>query len=257
MDLKRKKMIDLLKILRSDYNLAAVKAEFEAEGVRTDEMIMLNEVVFRADADLNIKIGGCEAVRDMDQCRLLGASGIMGPMIETPFAMRKFREAANKVYEGQLDSVNWIINAETITCYENLDTILQEGTNFLNTVVVGRSDFSGSLEVKREDINNDSIFEYSKNMLQRARKAGYKASLGGAITLNAIPFLLNIYPYIDECETRKIVFKAMDDEKMLREGILKALEFEIAYLELKCDFYNRLAKEDAKRLSMLRNAMAK
>lgn len=76
------RMLELLKSLKAENNVLAVKAEFEAEGSRKDELIRLCELVFCADMKLFIKIGGCEAVRDLDQCRLLGASGIMAPMIE-------------------------------------------------------------------------------------------------------------------------------------------------------------------------------
>ncbi|MFQ9205035.1 MAG: aldolase, partial [Flavonifractor plautii] len=86
MNKTEKRMLDILKELKNEYGVLAVKAEFEAEGSRTDELVKLNEIVFRADMDIFIKIGGCEAVRDMDQCRIFGAAGIMGPMIETPFA---------------------------------------------------------------------------------------------------------------------------------------------------------------------------
>lgn len=77
MNATEKKMLNILKKLRENYGVLAIKAEFEAEGSRTDELVMLNEVVFRADMKLFIKIGGCEAIRDLDQCRMLGASGIM------------------------------------------------------------------------------------------------------------------------------------------------------------------------------------
>ena len=83
MNKTEKRMLDILKELKNEYGVLAVKAEFEAEGSRTDELVKLNEIVFRADMDIFIKIGGCEAVRDMDQCRILGAAGIMAPMIET------------------------------------------------------------------------------------------------------------------------------------------------------------------------------
>ena len=55
----------------------------------------------------------------------------------------------------------------------------------------------------------------------------------------------------DKFETRKIVFKYYDDEKRLKEGLLKAMEFEVLYLQNKCDFYDRMANEDKARMVML------
>ena len=52
---QEKKMLDILKRLKEDYNVLAVKSEFEAEGSRIDELVKLNEVVFRADMDIYIK----------------------------------------------------------------------------------------------------------------------------------------------------------------------------------------------------------
>ena len=152
-------MLEILKRLKNDYGAIAVKAEFEAEGSRLDELIMLNEVVFRADMDIFIKIGGCEAVRDLDQCKLLGASGIMAPMIETPFAMQKFVNAAHKVYKNRVKDIEWIIKTETKTCLENLDDIFNVGEGFLNTISIGRVDLSSSMGLNRSDIDGDLIFD--------------------------------------------------------------------------------------------------
>ncbi|MCR5485318.1 MAG: aldolase [Clostridiales bacterium] len=251
MDKTGRQMLDTLKKLRDDFGIIAVKAEFEAEGSRTDELVMLNEIVYRADMDLYVKIGGCEGIRDLDQCRLLGASGIMAPMIETPFAMKKFVAAANKVYGDRLDSMEWIINAETKTCRENLDDILEVGKGFLNTVSIGRVDLSGSMGLTRAEINGDEVFEATCDIATRSKKAGYNVNFGGGISFDAIPFIIRMYGYTDRFETRKIVFRASNDEKTLKLGILTAMEFEILYLKNKCAFYNRMASEDAQRLVML------
>jgi hypothetical protein len=248
----KQRMLYLLSKLRDDYGVVAVKAEFEAEGSRTDELVMLNEIVCRANMRLIIKIGGCEAARDLDQCRLLGASGVMGPMIETPFAMSKFKGVAEKVYGDNADEVEWIINTETKTCHQNLDDIFDVGNGFLNTIAIGRVDYSASLGLSRADINGEIMFEKSLDMAKRARERGIVVGVGGGIAFEAIPFIKKISPYIDKFETRKIVFKASDDERVLKNGILCAMEFETLYLENKCNFYDRMANEDRSRMQMLK-----
>lgn len=246
-----KKMLDILKCLRDDYDIIAIKAEFEAEGSRTDELVMLNEIIFRADMKLYVKIGGCEAVRDLDQCRLLGASGIMAPMIESPFAMQKFVGAAKKVYGESYKDVEWIINAETKTCHENLEAILAEGTDFLDTVSIGRVDLSASMGLSRVHINDDVMFAATSDIARRCKQAGYRVNFGGGISFDAIPFIQKMYPLNDRFETRKVVFHASGDERKLKDGILKAMEFETLYLKNKGEYYNRMALEDKARLAMM------
>lgn len=246
-----RKMLDILKELKEDCGCAAIKAEFEAEGSRTDEMIMLCEVINRAEVPLTIKIGGCEAVRDLDQCKLLGASAIMAPMIETPFALSKFKGAAKKVYGDEMDSVEWIINAETKTCHQNYDDILEEGAGFLDMVGIGRVDLSASMGLTRADINNDVMLEAVSDLAVRSRKAGLGVCFGGGVSFDAIPFIKEMAPISDRFETRKVNFHITDDERVLRRGILLAMKFEALYLESKCTFYDRMAGEDRERMKMM------
>ena len=142
MNIEERKMLDSLHELKEVYGVYAIKAEFEAEGARMDELIQLRELILRADLKFITKIGGCEAVHDMQQCKLLGATGVMAPMIETPFAMSKFVGAAKRVYGDEINTVEWIINAETKTCLANYEGIVEAGKGFLNAVTVGRSDLS-------------------------------------------------------------------------------------------------------------------
>ena len=98
MNTTEEKMVEILKILKKDYGVIAVKSEFETEGSRKNELTKLRDIISKAGLKMYIKIGGCEAVRDLDDCKILGADGIMAPMIETPFAASKFRKAFNKVF---------------------------------------------------------------------------------------------------------------------------------------------------------------
>ncbi len=251
MNANEQKMLNVLKELRDEHGVIAVKAEFEAEGSRTDELIMLNEVIYRANMKLFIKIGGCEAVRDLDQCRLLGASGIMAPMVETPFAMKKFVGAAKKVYGNNLNDIEWIINAETKTCLNNFDDIIEEGKGMLNTISIGRVDLSSSMGITREFINSDEVFNSTKQLAEKAKKNNLIVGFGGGISFDAIPFIQKMDGLCDKFETRKIVFKYTDDKSKLQKAILKAMEFETLYLRNKCEFYDRMANEDKLRMKML------
>lgn len=251
------KMLDILKELRDECGCVAIKAEFEAEGSRTDEMIMLCDVINRADMPLTVKIGGCEAVRDLDQCKLLGAKSIMAPMIETPFALSKFEGAVKKVYGDEAKNVNWVINAETKTCHENYDAVLAQGEGFLNMVGIGRVDYSASCGLSRAEINNDFMLEQVTDMAKRAKAAGIMVAFGGGISFDAIPFIQAMKPYADRFETRKVHFQITDDAKVLRHGIFLAMKFETLYLENKCAYYDSMANEDRTRLKMMHERIIK
>ena len=52
MNLLEQKMLNVLKSLRDDYGVIGIKAEFEAEGTRIDELMRLIEIVRK----LNLKL---------------------------------------------------------------------------------------------------------------------------------------------------------------------------------------------------------
>src|SRR3990167_3020531 len=117
-------MIDILIDLKTNYHVTGVKAEFEAEGTRLDEAMRLKNVTSAADLGLNIKIGGCEAIKDMLDAISLGANRIIAPMIETPYALQKFIRAARMIYGESLGQVEILANIETINAYHNFSKML-------------------------------------------------------------------------------------------------------------------------------------
>lgn len=246
----RKQIRGGLKELKNEYGVVSIKAEFEAEGSRKDELIMLREMVESADLGLIIKIGGCEAVHDIDQCKLLSATGVMAPMIETPFAMDKFIGAVNKLY-GEDARIEKIINAETVTCLNNFDEILEHGNGFLTGVTVGRSDLSASMGITKKDIEKEEVFNATKEFCQKAKKAGLVTNFGGNIGIESIPFIIDMNPYIDRFETRKVVISKNDNEEFLKNAIAAALQFELLYLKFKSQYYMDMASEDAARIKRL------
>ena len=81
-----KRMVELLQEMKEKYHVTGVKAEFEAEGTRMEEAMRLKDVISRARLGLNIKIGGCEAIKDLFDSCALGVERVIGPMVETPYA---------------------------------------------------------------------------------------------------------------------------------------------------------------------------
>ena len=246
----RNEIREQLRILKEEYGCVSIKAEFEAEGARKDELIMLREFVETAGLGLVIKIGGCEAVHDIDQCKLLGATGVMAPMIETPFAMEKFRGAITKLY-GETPDIERIINAETKTCLANFDGILAAGKGFLTGVTVGRSDLSASLGIPRSQIEEDAILAATTEFCRKAKLQGLISNFGGNIGVESVPFIQKMCPYIDRFETRKVILQKSEDAALLRGGIACALEFELLYLRFKSEYYRNMAREDSGRIERL------
>ena len=252
MNSQERRMLDTLKELKEVYGVYGIKAEFEAEGARIDELVSLRNIVAKADLNFVIKIGGCEAIHDMNQAKILGATGIMAPMIETPFAMSKFMSAAKRVYGDESDEIEWIINAETKTCLANYKEIVEKGKNFLKTVTVGRSDLSASMGIDRGEIESSPVFDATKELLLISKKYGFITNFGGNIGVESIPFILKLVDIAERFETRKVIIRVDDNYDRIRNAIATALNFELQYLINKKTYYTRLSIEDEARIERMR-----
>lgn len=251
-----KKMVDALKDLRDNHHVLGVKAEFEAEGTRMEEALRLKEIVTKADMDLTIKIGGCEAIKDMFEARTIGVGTIVAPMIESDYAMKKFVGAINYVFpKEEQEDIDFLINIETITGFQNLDKMISSPEfASVSGVVLGRVDMTGSMGLSREDINVDEIFQIANSIANKIKDLNKIFVIGGGVSSHSLDFFRRLpQNSLTRFETRKIIFdakKALND-KFADDGILKAVGFELMWLKNKREYYKMIYDEDAIRFQML------
>ena len=92
-----KLLVNQLEYLKKKFKLQGIKAEFEAEGSSVDDLSRLRRITNSIDTKLFIKIGGVEAVNDLYSCIELGVNGIIAPMVETKFGVKKFIDIFKKL----------------------------------------------------------------------------------------------------------------------------------------------------------------
>jgi len=251
-----KEMLEILRQGKEEYGYLGVKSEFEAEGTRVDELLRLLEITRRADLNVGLKIGGCEAIRDLHEARQFGVNYIIAPMVETPYALKKYIEAVERTYPlEECDDTNFLFNIETITAYNNLDDLITVAaqSNIKPGVVFGRVDFSASNDMGREEINTDAVQKYVCAVAQKCKDNDLKLVVGGGISHDALPSLKAIKAIrLNRFETRKIIFDAAQiSESNIEKGLLAAVHFEILWLQNKQNYYQSISNEDKSRIKML------
>ena len=250
-----RKMVEVLQDLKANHNVIGIKAEFEAEGTRLEEALRLKEVVTRAGLELTIKVGGCEALKDMYDARSIGACRIVAPMIESPYALTKYLKAAKMVFpKEEIQEVSLLANIETIQGFQNFDDMLKiDNIGELDGIVLGRVDMTGSLGLTREDVNSDKLFDITKELFTKAKAKGLECVVGGGVAKESLPFF-NRLPkgLLNRYETRKVIFNCPESlEDDAPNGILKAVGFELMWLKNKRNFYGAIYAEDEHRIHML------
>lgn len=256
MNKTERQMRDILLKGKEEFGVLSVKAEFEAEGTRVDELLRLVDISRSAGLELTVKIGGCEAVRDLLEAKQIGVRYVVAPMVETPYALTKYIAAKNAVFDSdELSDTDFLFNLETITGFEHLSEMLEIASlpNGADGLVFGRVDFVGSMGLSRDDINQERISQYVIEAASHAKRNGLDFVMGGAISSDSLEVVKNVAGvHLTRFETRKVVFSGdATTISNIDEGLVNAVHFELLWLMNKRDYYGRITAEDKKRIDML------
>tara|TARA_Y100000739_G_C20588424_1_gene456577 strand:+ start:1058 stop:1861 length:804 start_codon:yes stop_codon:yes gene_type:complete len=245
-------------LLKKTGRLLAIKAEFEAEGTRIDELGLLSNSCFKNNVPLTLKTGGPAAKRDILEAFQLGAQNILVPMIESEYSLQYFINAYIKFLNDfkDLNETNKLaINIESKLGYKNIERILKIIKNKslpISYVVIGRTDLSNSLQIN--NVNSSTIFKITKDILNKASSSNVRCTIGGNLTSESFEFIHNLKSYkLYAFESRKATFKFSDSiSKEEFDYLIKlSLEFELAWLNLKSSMYSLRSNEETARISLI------
>ena len=256
MNKTERKMVEILTRGRENFGVVSVKAEFEAEGTRLEELLRLVDVARASGLPMTVKIGGCEAIRDLLEAKQIGVRYIVAPMVETPYALSKFLGAISIAFnKDERENTDFLFNLETITAFENLDEMLALASSKpgCDGVVFGRVDFSGSIGVGRNGIESERVTASVEAAARACLERDLQFVVGGAVSIGAFENLQRFKAiHLDRFETRKVVFNgAALDSPNLAIALRQAVHFELLWLINKREHYGLMHHEDEARIEML------
>jgi len=236
-----KKLLNSLNNLKK-FGVNTIKKSFEDEGANVDEIKLVKNLAYKVGLKLNVKIGGCEAKNDIINCQKINVNGIIAPMIETPFAFKKFIHASSKVTD-----ISLFINIESKTGLLNLKDILSmSNISLLEGIIIGRSDLVSSFGYSPDYVDSKKIFEKITDALKNIKRKNLKTKIGGNLTYKSIEIVKYLYEknLIDAVETRNVEIPVNRKTlKNMKDIISDSLGFEILFLDYLKSYQSNIYKE--------------
>tara|TARA_B100000925_G_scaffold290248_1_gene275040 strand:- start:1409 stop:2176 length:768 start_codon:yes stop_codon:yes gene_type:complete len=247
-----KKLITNLKNLKK-FGIVAIKQSLEDEGVSFEDISAMKKIIKKVGLKLNVKVGGCEAKNDIFFCTSIASDGIVAPMVESEYALKKFIQTVDVSFKGDL-----YINLESKNAFRNLDKIINsiEFTK-LKGVVIGRSDLAGSYNLAKSEVDSNKIFKLLKSKLKKIKNKKKLIKMGGSITQNSEEFIAKLFKkkILDRVETRNIELKLNNHTlKNFKTIIPLIFKFEKEWLRYRSNHFrlNKISKKSiSKRIEEL------
>lgn len=257
MNTREFKCVKILTDLIENEGLVGIKTSFEDEGALFNETIRLKEICNQAKTKVTLKIGGPEAIRDLKDSTVIGVKGLVAPMVESEFGLKKFIQAAKThIPADNLYSLQLNVNIETTTAVNNASKMLDiEEARLLYGVTVGRVDLVSSMGKNRDYVNSDEVYKMARSVFAKAKEKGLKACLGGAVSTDSLDFLKKLHSegLLDKFETRYAIFDPSVTLKNLSRALSQAQMFEYEWLMCKHELYTSMANQDIKRIQMIQD----
>ena len=218
------------KKLKNKYSCIGIKTSFEDEGANPSDVIKLRSLTSENGLKLAIKIGGCEAKTDVKTAADLCADSLVGPMIESKYALEKYVQATKHL------DLKRGANLETITALNNIDQLLSvQGIDYF---VIGRVDLVGSLGQSRDQIESEDNQHLIEQALTKIKEADKKTYMGGALSKATKPFVERMFKkgLLDYIETRFVIMKLNSELfELWDEAIQTSHEFEMKWTQYLAD----------------------
>ena len=250
-------LMDQLLLLKSKYQLKGIKAEFEAEGSSFRDLIRLRRITDKAEIKLYLKIGGVEALRDIKDSVEIGVDGLIAPMVESKFGLKKFLEAVKSVYKE--NKIHLSINIETKNSIEQIDDILSYARGKFQNITLGRTDLSGSYLDDTITPDSDYIINLIKMVGRKSVNNGLTFTVGGSISTKSIDKFQNNsadFKNIQCIETRKVILPR-DVLLNYPEVLEEALHFEELYILSMKEINDIMVESELSRLNKLTHRVKK
>jgi hypothetical protein len=249
-------MESLTTILRELKDLGAVgiKNSFEDEGALMNEVMTMRSLTHSVGLELALKIGGCEAKRDIVDSINLNVDAIVAPMVESGFSLKKFIDSVGGYNIG---NTKIGFNLETITSYLALNEF-KPYFEHIDFVTFGRVDFIGSYGKERSYVESLDMREKIENVFKIAKESNIKCYLGGAMSVDSFELVqyLKEHKLLDRIETRYIIFDVSKIDMAQFDYIMYlANVFEVKWLNYIKSRYESYALKDANRIIMIQKRL--